>query len=70
MKKDKILHLIAGAIIALAFVLIFQYCQINIFWAMVPVTIIGGAKELIWDKWMEKGCAEGGFLVVMLFLLF
>lgn len=51
---DKLLHFIAGTYIYLIFAVF-----LNPALALLGVFVIGGAgKELIWDKYMGKGCLE------------
>jgi len=60
---DKIKHFIACAGIALITLLI---CNLtNVVWyrwdagiAAILVTVVAGAKELIWDKWLGKGTSD------------
>ena len=52
MAKDKKMHLIFGFIIALVFGLISPIL------GLITATIIGAAKEVIWDKLLKKGCPE------------
>ena len=58
MKEDKKKHVIAGIIIAITGWLITKYKKLSIWWALLPIVLIGGGKELIWDKWMAKGVCE------------
>ena len=53
MRIDKILHFLAGIVIAAYATLFIQW-----WWALVLVAFIGGLKELIYDKWMQKGTPE------------
>ena len=78
MKRDKVYHFVAGIIIAVLSISALKFTELNMLWAVVPVILIGAAKELIWDKWMKRGCAEwmdfvwtciGGILTVLLFIL-
>ena len=50
---DKLLHFIAGTYIYLVLA-IFLHPAL----ALLGVAIIGVGKELIWDKYMGKGCLE------------
>jgi len=53
MQQDKLLHFFYGSIILhLSMVLFNPYISIAI------VAVIGGAKELIYDKYMNKGNCE------------
>ena len=53
MDKDKQLHLAVSALIVLVFTpLLGLYC------AALSSLIIGAAKELIWDWWLGRGCAD------------
>ena len=70
--KDKLLHYIAGTLIV-AFFLIVSTIQI----AILALIVIAGAKELLWDKLLKKGCCEwldflatllGGFVVLSVVL--
>jgi len=73
MAKDKLYHLVAGFIIALIFGLI------NPLLGLVTATIIGAAKEVVYDRLLKKGCFEildfiatfiGGLIGMILILLF
>lgn len=77
--KDKKLHFIAGMIIALISIPVTLYSDLSDLCIMLPVIIIGAAKELIWDLWWKKGCFEwldffatvlGGIVMYLILLLF
>lgn len=53
MPKDKKLHLLAG--LALSILAGFLLCPK---WGLVVASVIGAGKELVWDKWLEKGTPE------------
>ena len=74
MKTDKLLHFLAGAVIAFAFGIIFSPE-----WGLASAMFIGTAKELIWDKVLRKGTQEvmdavatiaGGFLGYLIMIIF
>ena len=52
MKKDKVLHLIAGFAISLLF------GTINPFLGLAVAIIAGAAKEIVWDLYLGKGNCE------------
>ena len=52
MKRDKLLHLIAGFAIALLF------GMINPFLGLALAIIAGAAKEIVWDLYLGKGTYE------------
>lgn len=52
MKKDKLLHLIAGFVIAIVF------GMINPFLGLSLAVIAGAAKEIVWDLYLGKGTYE------------
>jgi len=57
--KDKIEHILIGLFITFLSVLMVGYNTDNIMLfvilSLLPATIIGGAKELIWDKKWKRG---------------
>jgi uncharacterized membrane protein len=69
MPKDKILHVIAGAIIALSTVVLG-------WWAMGLVILAGAGKELFYDKMLGRGTFDildavatiAGGMVVTIFI--
>ena len=72
MKIDKLYHLIAGFVISVFFGLISPIT------GLITAVIIGAAKEVIYDKLMEKGCFEvldfvatciGGVIGYLIFIL-
>lgn len=60
MKRDKFLHLIVGMAIGFFgawLALVFRLNLLFVFGFGLSV-LIGGGKELIWDKWLKKGTPE------------
>lgn len=74
MKTDKLLHFLAGAVIAFAFGIIFSPE-----WGLAFAMTIGTAKEFVWDGLLQKGTVEiwdavatiaGGFLGYLIMIIF
>ena len=72
-RKDYLLHFIAGT-------LIFCFCVLFLkpYYSFVIVTVVGFAKEIIWDGWLRKGTVEledalatllGGFIPFLALIL-
>lgn len=65
-QKDKILHFIAGAIIAVVFstiaAIIDQSAVPVALWGFFAAAIIGGLKEGVWDTWLGRGTSDNGDL--------
>ena len=75
MRDDYFKHLLAGMLIAFTVIALFSPPNFVGFGCAV---VIGGVKELVWDKWMKKGTPElmdffwtafGGFSIELLYLL-
>lgn len=60
MRKDLVLHMILGFLIAGITAFVIQKFWIReLMIIATPITIIVGlAKELVWDKWMKQGTPE------------
>jgi len=54
LKKDKLLHLSAGFMIACLTTMLTKHWWLIL---LIP-TIIGIVKELVWDKWWKQGTPE------------
>jgi len=78
MKKDKILHLVAGFIITFIICIISGYINITIWTGIIATILIGAGKEIIYDHYMKKGKPEwldfvwtviGGIMGTLLYLI-
>lgn len=58
--KDKQDHLMAGSLIGSwgAFLTINEKPLKSFCWSVGPAVVIGGGKELVYDKWMGQGTPE------------
>ncbi len=61
--RDKVLHTLAGAVIALTVLAIFALFQTQWhgwekFIALSVSILISAAKEVVWDKWLKRGTPD------------
>lgn len=58
--KDKQDHFLAGSLIgfSVSTVTINQRPIVSLAWSLGSAVVIGGSKELVYDKWMQKGTPE------------
>lgn len=75
MRSDYQKHFLAGMAIAFVVVAVFDPLP---GYALICAVLIGGAKELIWDKWLKRGTLEwpdflwtafGGLIIELLSLI-
>lgn len=75
--KDKKMHFGAGLLIGGLTAVVTYINNYSDLWILLVASLIGAAKELVWDMWLKKGTPEwldfaatvlGGLVIYLIFL--
>jgi hypothetical protein len=78
-ERDKILHLIAGALGEIPSFMFCTHNEWNTYLSILFIVVLGGIKELVYDWWWKRGIPDwwdflctviGGMVVMIIFLIF